>query len=349
MYPQKQSDAVPDLEEISDHDGRLTDDLLRWVVSVAIRAPSIHNSQPWRFVAGSPGVLDVFAEPTRRLPVLDPDGRQLHISAGAAVHHAVLALHGIGRRAQVSSLPDPANPDLLARITTSRSTTLPNPEEWALLHATRERHTHRSPFTEERLSKVLLVDLASAAERQGGYVRYVEAAGERRMLAGLVAEATDRLEADPDYRREVLAWAGREEGAPDGVPASALTPPAAGAEFRQRSFGPMQHLWIPEADAEHPDILMLWSPTDSPDGWMRTGAALSALLLTAACAGAAGSPLNQPLEIPALRERIRLEMRLPGFPQMLLRVGYATGVRPTPRRPLADVFQTDQTPPFPEA
>jgi nitroreductase len=344
MNPQRQSDAVPDLEDISHSDGRLTDDLLRWVVSVAVRAPSIHNTQPWRFVATSPGALDVWAEPARRLPVLDPDGRQLHISAGAAVHHAVLALHGIGRRAQVSLLPDPANPDLLARITTSRSTTLPNPEEWALLHATRERHTHRSPFTDGRLSKVLLVDLALAAERQGGYVRYVEAAGERRMLAGLVAEATDCLEADPDYRREVQAWAGREEGLPDGVPASALTPPAAGAEFRQRSFGPMQHLWSPEA--EHPDILMLWSPTDSPEGWMRTGAALSALLLTAACGGAAGSPLNQPLEIPALRERIRLEMRLPGFPQMLLRVGYASGVTPTPRRPLADVYQP---PPFPEA
>src|SRR5262249_8226574 len=155
---------------------------------------------------------------------------------GAAVHHAVLALHGIGRRAHVRLLPDPANPDLLARITSSRSDSLPDPEEWALLHATRDRHTHRSAFADGRLSKELLVDLLSAAERQAGRVRYVELAGERRILADLVAEATHRLEADPDYRREVLAWTGRVEGVSDGVPASAHARPATGDEFRQKSF-----------------------------------------------------------------------------------------------------------------
>jgi hypothetical protein len=275
--------------------------------------------------------------------VVDPDGRQLHISVGAAVHHAVLALHGIGRRAHVSLIPDPSNPDQLARITTHPSDALPRPDDWALLHATRDRHTHRSAFAGGRLSKPLLVDLAGAAERQGAYVRYVELAGERRMLANLVAEATRRLEADPAYRREVLAWAGRREGDPDGLPASALPPPATGHEFRQRSFGPSPRLWIGEAEAEHPDILMLWSPTDAPDAWLWTGMALSALLLTAACAGVAGGMLNQPIEIPSLREQIRQEMRLPGFPQILLRLGYAAGVTPTPRRQLSEVLTV--TPP----
>lgn len=346
MHLQTQSDAVPDLEEIRHHEGLLTQDLLRWVVSIAVRAPSIHNSQPWQFVATPSGALELHAERSRQLPVVDPDSRQLHISAGAAVHHAVLALHGIGRRAQVSLLPDPMHPDLLARITTSPSNSLPSPEEWALLHATRDRHTHRSPFADGRLSKALLVDLFLAAERQGGHVRYVELAGERRMLADLVAEATNRQESDPEYRREVMAWSGRPEGVPDGVPTSALTPPATGDEFRQRSFGPTPHLWISEADGEHPDILMLWSPTDSPDAWLRAGAALSALLLTATCAGVAGSMLNQPLEIPALRQRIRHEMRLPGFPQMLLRVGYAAGFTATPRRPVSEVLTV--TPPQPD-
>jgi hypothetical protein len=270
--------------------------------------------------------------------VADPASRQLHISAGAALHHATLALHGIGREAHITLVPDPADPDLLARIVTDRSSSLPDPEEWALLHATRERHTHRSPFAAGRLSKPLLVDLAAATERQGGQIRFVERAGERRTLAALVAEATRQLEADPDYRREVLTWTTRDREALDGVPETALAAATTGDEFRQRSFGPSSHVWLPEENAEHPDILLLWSPTDSPADWLRTGAALSALLLTATCAGAAASMLNQPLEIPALRERLRHELRLPGYPQMLMRLGYSAGSTPTPRRPVADVL-----------
>jgi nitroreductase len=340
MQSHMQPNVAPDIDQVSNSEILLPEDLLRWVVSVAVRAPSIHNSQPWRFVARDPAVFELFADRTRQLSVADPASRQLHISAGAALHHATLALHGIGRRARITLLPDPATPDLLARIVTDHSGSLPDPEEWALLHATRERHTHRSPFADGRLSKQLLVDLAAATEREGGQIRFVERAGERRTLADLVAAATRQLEADPDYRREIMTWTTRDREALDGVPETALAAPATGDEFRQRSFGPSAHLWLPEESSEHPDILLLWSPSDSPADWMRTGAALSALLLTATCAGAAASMLNQPLEIPALREQMRRELRLPGYPQMLMRLGYSAGSTPTPRRAVADVLTT---------
>jgi nitroreductase len=337
-----QPDLVLDLDEIKASDVLLSDWMIRYVVSVATRAPSIHNSQPWHFVAG-PAVLDLYADRTRQLRVIDPDGRQLYISAGAALHHALLALHGLGRDAHVALLPDSQEPDLLARITIRRWSSLPGPQEWAMLHATGSRHTHRSPFSDGRLPKSTLVDLATAAEQQGGQVRFVELAGERRVLADLVTEATHRLEVDPEYRNEVLLWSGRNQGAADGVPASALAPPATGDEFRQRTFGPTPSLWVPGADAEHPDILMLWSPADSPEQWLRSGLALSALLLSATSAGIGVGMLNQPLEIPALRARVRQELRLPGFPQMLLRVGHSASVRPSPRRPISEVLSI--TPP----
>ena len=60
-------------------------------VSHGVRAPSIHNTQPWRWRYRH-GVLDLFADRTRQLPALDPDGRSLLLSCGAALELARLGL-----------------------------------------------------------------------------------------------------------------------------------------------------------------------------------------------------------------------------------------------------------------
>ena len=49
-----------------------------------MKAPSLHNSQPWLFHAG-PAHVDVHADRARQLQVLDLAGRELLISVGAAV------------------------------------------------------------------------------------------------------------------------------------------------------------------------------------------------------------------------------------------------------------------------
>src|SRR6476659_2579392 len=85
----------------------------RRAVVRATLAPSIHNTQPWRFVL-RPGVLDVYADRSRQLLVLDPTGRQLHLSVGCAVFNARVSLAASGVSPAVRRLPDPAPPTLLA-------------------------------------------------------------------------------------------------------------------------------------------------------------------------------------------------------------------------------------------
>ena len=85
------------------------------VVAAATRAPSIHNTQPWRFVA-APDRLDVYLDTERALPVLDPTGRQQIISCGSAIEFAVVALAAAGHAAEVDLLPDDGDPDRLATV-----------------------------------------------------------------------------------------------------------------------------------------------------------------------------------------------------------------------------------------
>jgi hypothetical protein len=60
------------------------------------------------------------------------------------------------------------------------------------------------------------------------------------------------------------------------------------------------------------------------------------------------SLLNQPLEFPALRERVRAELRIPGSPQLLLRIGFSRTAAFTRRRPLDDVLEVTPDPGVPE-
>ncbi|GAA2740726.1 hypothetical protein [Kitasatospora cinereorecta] len=87
------------------------------LVSAAVAAPSIHNSQPWHFrLRPETSMLEVRALRERSVPVTDPQGRALHVSVGAAVLNLRVAARHPGWAPEVRLLPDPAEPDLLAAV-----------------------------------------------------------------------------------------------------------------------------------------------------------------------------------------------------------------------------------------
>src|SRR5438045_93010 len=92
-----------------------TGETIRRVVAEAVWAPSVHNTQPWRFTAAGPEI-SLHADDGRQLPVSDPDGREMMISCGAALFTARLALRSLGWIPETSVMPDPGRPLLVARV-----------------------------------------------------------------------------------------------------------------------------------------------------------------------------------------------------------------------------------------
>jgi hypothetical protein len=184
-------------------------------------------------------------------------------------------------------------------------------------------------------------------EAEGAGLRWVAAPGERVGVAALVAAAERLQQRDPAYLAELDHWtSARQLDAGAGVPPQAFGVSAAAghaAEFPQRDFAGGTRTIPPRPDTpleQHPVVTVLHTPEDRPDDWLHSGQALMRLLLTAAADGYVASYLNQPLELPGLRQQLRDELRLAGWPQLILRLGRPAGPlpEPPPRRPARDLL-----------
>ena len=319
---------------VTGFDGRLLDDAL----VRAVRAPSIHNSQPWRWQVGPRGV-DLYTDATRRLPRTDPDGRDQVMSCGAALHHLLVALADAGQGARVRRLPDLARPHHLATVEPALHVDVD--VDAGLASSIDRRRTDRRPFRAWPVPPELSGELAEIADRYGVGLAVVTDPRTRRQLFRSIEEAARTQDADRRYVAELAAWSGRAPGSRDGVPADrAPTPGDVPGQMPMRAFpGSATDVDRESGEPETAALLLLSTATDTPLQWLRVGEVTSAVLLTATRLGLAGSPLTQPLEVGGTRTFVRDHVTGGAHPQMLLRLGWPSGptLPPTPRRPLKEV------------
>lgn len=74
---------------------------LHELVRLATLAPSGHNTQPWKFRLEA-GRIQLYPDLTRRVPVVDPDDRELWISLGSALENLLLAAAHFGYQAETT-------------------------------------------------------------------------------------------------------------------------------------------------------------------------------------------------------------------------------------------------------
>lgn len=316
-------------------DAGYTVEHLRTAVADAVRAPSLHNTQPWRFRLRDGGI-ELAVDPTRRLPATDPSGWGARIACGAALYNLRLALAVAGTPASVRLRPYPADPDVVARLVPDLPRR-PTPVELDLHAAVARRFSNRQPFRPDPVPADLRWRLAEAARVEQCWLELVIGTSAVNAFAELAHSAHRVLERDPAYRTERVGWT-RDEPAPDGVPASAGGPRSAPQDLLpQRDFGGRPR--SPGRDFEQePLVAVVIAAGNTATDQVVAGQALQRVLLTATDAGLAVSLLSQPIEVPGARERLRRSLGRFGTPQMVLRIGYGQPGRPTPRRPVDDVL-----------
>jgi nitroreductase len=317
---------------------------VRAVVALAALAPSVHNSQPWRFRWDGTS-LEVREDTSRALPVIDPDGRERVLSCGAAVLQAELALAELGWAVTTTLLPDDGDAELLARLTVTGRRQA-SAHEHALAAAIPRRTTDRDPYDSRPVPPAVLDGLRRAAEQEGAWLRAVDRGDAEVDLDVLLSRADAAQRADPAYLAELAAW--RTEDGRTGVPTAGLSPVPAGRRgsslaLRDFDAGAAERPADPGPDGpppvEHPAVVVLGTSGDSRADWLAAGRATARVLLAATGEGVAAQPLTAVVEVPSTRERLRTALGGLGRPQMVLRLGYGTRGPVSARLPVEQVLE----------
>jgi nitroreductase len=308
---------------------------LRRAAEAGIRAPSLLNSQPWRFRLRDGGI-EVVADPARQLPVADSGGWAVRIACGAAVFNARLALAAAGVPAEVLVRPPGADPAVIARLTPGPARPPTYPEQ-ALAAAIPRRHSNRRPFAPNPVPPEIRVRLIEAARAEGGWLDLLVGMTALTGFAEIANSADRVLRRDPRYQEELAGWV-HAGTAPDGVPVAAGAPVGEPQDLLpQRAFGDRVRAAGRDFEPE-PLVAVLGTAGDRPIDQIVAGQALQRVLLTATDAGLACSMMSQPIEVPAARDQLRRSLSRSGPPQMALRIGYGITGRATERRSLDEVL-----------
>jgi nitroreductase len=310
---------------------------IRTALTMAVRAPSVHNTQPWLWRVGENSV-HLYSNPSLQLPSTDPDSRDLMISCGIALNHCVVAFAALGWLTKAHHFPNPADSSHLAALELE-----PYPAtevDVALAAAIPQRRTDRRDYSSRPVSVADISLMGARAARAGVMLRKVESL---TSLSELVAEAAYRHADSYEYLAELSMWSGRY-ASQAGVPARSAPRLDPTTVIPRRAFAGPALTESPATAPIHDDavVLALGTRDDDDVARLRAGEATSAVLLTATALGLASCPITEPLEISEIRDEVRADVfGTSGHPQMLLRIGWAPteaeALPATPRRPLSDV------------
>ncbi|MBJ7287930.1 NAD(P)H nitroreductase [Williamsia sp.] len=313
-------------------------DQIKDAVQLACRAPSIYNSQPWRWeIADS--TLHLYS---RRNPLrsTDPTGREMLLSVGVVLGHLRVVMEGLGWYCDTTLLPDPNHSGHVAEIM-FRPSPATTAAQVRRLKAIAERRTDRLPMTPPtnwvNFCRALTADLADSEA-----VLDVLDETSRSLLEQASVFVESERAYDSPYQAELTWWSHRGESATDGIPDSALI---TAAEYERvglaRQFPPVRrsqrHATVAHDAAE---VVVLSTISHNLRDLLTCGQALATVLIEATGAGYATCTVSHVTEIPESRAMIGVLTATSAIPQVLVRIGTSSDRathQQTPRRAVDDV------------
>ena len=316
-------------------------EVVKRAVQLACRAPSVHNSQPWRWVAEGAG-LHLFVDRCRWVHSADRSGREAIISCGAVLDHLRIAMVAAGWQAHIERFPNPNNRDHLASLEFSPLEFVTDAQR-KRTEAILQRRTDRLPLGRPTYWASFEPVLRSSVDESIAMLDVLSDDVRPQLVEA--SQLTEALRRDDASYHAELQWWTSPFALSEGVPPDAL---ASDSEQQRvdvaRDFPSRSHLdRRVDVAVDWSKILVLSTAGDTRTDVLRCGEALSTVLLECTMAGMATCTLTHLIELRDSRDIVRTLIGERGEPQVLIRVGIAPPMEDlpaaTPRRPLDDVLE----------
>lgn len=299
-------------------------------------APSVHNTQPWRWVVRGDR-LELYAVTDRQLREQDPAGRLMLLSCGAALHHARVALDAAG---WTHTVQRPAGEPLA--VVHAAAPGAADPDAMRRLQLLQVRRTDRRAVSDERVAPEVVQAITEAATA-GGARLHVLNRDQVLELAVMIEHAGEAERQDERMRAETASWVGGDRPAGTGLPDAVIPVELPLTTVAERDFGVSGTLRAGAGHDTAAAYAVLYGDGDEPADWLRAGEALSEVWVAATGHGAAVLPLSSPIELDFTRQALRRMLGEVGYPFLVLRLGTTdpdhAGPAHTPRLPVEQVIE----------
>jgi len=308
------------------------------LIRYATLAANGHNTQPWKFTIQE-NAIEIHPDYTRRLPVVDPNDRELWISLGCALENLLVATRVAGYAPEVT-YPDAAD-FIDVRLT------MDTPQASPLFDAIPLRQNTRSEY-DGQLIKIADLDQAQALPLEPGVVlHFVTNPTDSETVLEYVNQGNLSQYADKAFIDELIDWLrfNKKEALAsfDGLYSRCSGNPEVPHWLGQMFVAGMKPQQQADADAKKlrssPGIVVVASESEDKAAWVRTGQVYERLALKMTSLNIKSAFLNQPIEVADVRGQFQSALGLgDALPQLLVRFGYADPMPRSLRRPVEQVI-----------
>lgn len=310
------------------------------MIEYASKAPSGHNTQPWRFALTGDGMV-ILPKFEVALPVVDADNRELFISLGCALENLLISARHFGYKARVVG----CNPEGIE----IRCVRDENVAKEHLFYQIEKRQTNRSIYDGRKLSGEVL-GLFESLPAEDNIRLYSAPVGSAfaDSLTGYIIKGNEVQMNDRAFKRELLSWmrfnAKQINGTNDGLSYKVFgNPPLPRIMAKPivRCFlkAAVQNKTDGEKIKSSSHLILFTTRSNTFMEWIGLGRTLQRFLLKTTEAGVACAYLNQPCEVYALAAEMRDLLPINReYPTLILRIGYAKPVPYSPRKNVRELL-----------
>ena len=314
----------------------------RELVRYATLAANSHNTQPWTFKI-SDHYIAIAPDFGRRCPAVDPDDHHLYVSLGCAAENLIQAASAVGLRAEPLLDADGIN------VTLERTA----PERSVLFQAIPLRQSTRSMYDGKLVAREHLRLLEQAGVGNGVSIIMLTERTKIANVSDYVIQGNLAQMSDKAFMNELISWL-RFNEAEAVANMDGLFSRASGISTAPRWLAQllMKYLFTASSQnekyqaeiASSAGVAMFVSERNDRMHWVEAGRACQRFALQATALGIKCAFINQPVEVPSVREQFAKYLGIgERRADLVMRFGFGPDLPKSLRRPVAQVTSSSKT------